>query len=628
MNTYTAFRVIPLVLVVYLLYWLVTHRVRIRRDMEGIVYLGLGAWVGMVPLTVYILQKWDLFMGRTRHISILNDIANAGGSWLPFWKNVIRTLLSFHWQGDMAALNNLPGAPLLDVVVGILVLFGLAYAIRHIRHPLSFLYVLWVLAGLSLAVFSSVSESPTARRPIGLLPVIFLMTGTVLQLTWQTLREALLPAQPERFRRVLAAGEGFLLVAVVFGVAVINIDTYLEQSANRSVWHAYSATEAAIGEYLHDAPTESQIYLDLLFNKHSTIAFVSNDRSYKVLNLSAHLPMLNIPVSLVDTVYVLHPFNGHLESLVTEVYPDGIWTAHKSPFGDTLFYTFEIPAETLRQANRIAGEYFRGDSIVGEPIVTRFDAPLDFQWDSAEGPPLPAPFSARWSGGIHLPEYKEHEFAIQTDGAATLWIDDMQVLEVTPAGYGFGSSSVLLAGGFHSISLTYHSGSHPNKLSLLWKDAEGNYVPIPSAAFFPSILARNGLTGYYYPNGTMTAPYDQVRRNLFIVPDGSRLDDFSIIWKGRIKIPASGEYVIGCYADDGAYVYVDGSRVVDNGNTGIQDLSGKVTLDAGFHDIEVHYWQLKGAWAMRLWWQPPGGMRGSIPLEYLFPEDEPFVAAP
>lgn len=298
MNTYTGFRIIPIVIAVYLLAWLFTHRARIRRDMQGLFYLGLGVWVGMTPLTVYILQKWDVFMGRTRHISIFNDIANAGGSWLPFWKNVIRTLLSFHWQGDMAALNNLPGEPHLDVVVGILVLFGLAYAIRHVRHPLSFLYLIWVLAGLSLAVFSSVNESPTARRPIGLLPVIFLMTGTVLQLTWQTLRDglsAVFPALSERFRRVLVAGEGLLLGAVVFGIAAINIDTYLEQSANRSVWHAYSPTEAAIGEYLRDLPVESHVYLDLLFNKHSTIVFISRDRPYTVLNLSTHLPMLNAP---------------------------------------------------------------------------------------------------------------------------------------------------------------------------------------------------------------------------------------------------------------------------------------------------------------------------------------------
>lgn len=327
--------------------------------------------------------------------------------------------------------------------------------------------------------------------------------------------------------------------------------------------------------------------------------------------------------------YILHPLNGHLQAFVNGVYPDGVWKTHKSPFGDTLFHTFEIPAQSMPQANWIAAEYFRGDSIMGDPIVTRLDAPLDFLWDSAEDLPLPAPFSARWTGSIHLPQYKEYEFAIQTDGAATLLIDEKPILEAPPGGQGPVASSVLLAGGFHAFSLTYHSGAQPGELSLLWKDSDGNFVPIPRQAFFPAILARNGLTGYYYPNGTMTNPFTQVRRDLFIMPDNSLLDDFSIVWKGRIEIPVSGEYAFGCYADDGSYVYVDGDLIVDNGDgRGIRDVPGKVMLEAGFHDIEVHYWQLKGAWAMRFWWHPPGGARQSIPLEYLFPEDEPLVVGP
>ena len=346
MNTYTGFRFIPILVAVYLVYWVVTHRDRIRRDLAGIVYLGFGAWIGMVPLSVFILQNWGTFMGRTAHISIANDIANAGGSLQPLWENINRTIWSFHWKGDWAPLNNLPGEPLLDVVVGVLVLFGFTYALRNIRRPLSFLYVIWVVGGLSLAILSTVNEAPTARRPIGLLPVIFLLSGTALELTWDALKSILLPwlsARSKNAGRFIGFGEVLFLGGVVLLAGTININTFFNIQANDpSVWRAYSATEAAIGEYLRDLPAADQVYLDSAFTYHSAIIFISQDRPYTVLDLAKHLPLLAIPDPPENIVYVLAVFNGQLEPIMNQIYPQGKWAEHKDPFGETMFYTFRF----------------------------------------------------------------------------------------------------------------------------------------------------------------------------------------------------------------------------------------------------------------------------------------------
>jgi hypothetical protein len=631
MNTYTGFRIVPILIAIYLIYWIITHHDRIQRDAQGILYLGLGAWIGMVPLSVYILQNWNIFMGRTTHISILTDITNAGGSWQPLWENIYRAILSFHWKGDLAALNNLPGAPLLDIVVGILFLFGLAYALRYISQPLSFLYISWVIAGLSLSILSAVNESPTARRPIGLLPVIFLMSGTVLQLTWDTLRSTFYPFLSSRFKNaysLIIFGEVLFLGLVTLSVGVININTYFNiQSKNNSVWHAYSAIEAAIGEYLRDLPAEDQVYLDSGVSYHSAVIFISQSRPYTILNLAEHLPILDVPNPPKDIVYILTILNDQLEPMMKQIYPQGIWEVHQDPFGGTLFYTFKVSAKTLEQANNIKGEYYFGNEISDNPVVTRQDTAINFQRDLSDKLPLPAPFSAKWSGSIYFPDgYREYGFAINTDGAAELLIDGKSVLKTSANGLQVTSVSSPFIGGFHTFVLNYHSGINPKELTLLWKSSDSDFVSIPRSVFFNAALARNGLTGYYYPNENMTGPPSLIQHDLVVLPNDVLPVPFSIVWKGKIEIPKSGEYIFGAYADDGSYVYIDHRLVVDNGGShGGMDVQGTVTLDQGFHDLEIRYWELGGSRKMKFWWRPPGKIKENVPLAYLFLEEGQYL---
>ncbi len=627
MNTYTGFRIIPILIAVYLFFWTITHRDRIRRDAQGILYLVLGAWVGMVPLSVYILQNWKIFMGRTARISILNDIANAGGSLQPLWKNIVKTILSFHWEGDWAALNNLPGEPLLDIVVGILFLFGLAYALRYICQPLSFLYVSWVIAGLSLAILSTVNEAPTARRPIGLLPVIFLMSGTVLQLTFTALRKSFLPFLSTRFKnvhRLIAFGEGISLGLVILLVGVININTFFNiQAKNEWVWRAYDAIEAAVGKYMRDLPAEELVYLDSELSNHAAVVFMSQPHPYIPVEVERRLPVLDIPIPPQGAVYILTDYE--LEPILKQIYPEGVWEIHNDPFGGTMFYTFWVSAETLKQINSITGEYSPGDEILDKPLVTRQDTAFRFRWDSIDKPPLSAPFSARWSGSIYFPDgYGEYGFTIHTDGAAELWIDGESVFKTSADGLHVPSISKTFVGGFHTFILTYHSGPNPRELTLLWSGPISDFASIPPAAFFNSPLTRNGLTGYYYSNENMTGTPDLIQHDLFVFSNKLFPDPFSIVWKGKIEIPETGEYVFGTFADDGSYVYIDHSLVVDNGDSrGGMDKQANITLDRGFHDLEIQYWQFEGSRKMEFWWMPPRKAKENVPLEYLFPDTSP-----
>ncbi|MCB0239025.1 MAG: glycosyltransferase family 39 protein, partial [Anaerolineae bacterium] len=132
MNTYTAFRVMPFVVAAFLIFWLVrvliVDRASLRHDIEGMALMAGAALVSVVPLGVYTVQNWQVFTSRIQHISVMREVEQLG-SMQPVIGNLKKTLTMFNWQGDQAALNNLPGAPMLDTVVAILFVLGLAYAL-------------------------------------------------------------------------------------------------------------------------------------------------------------------------------------------------------------------------------------------------------------------------------------------------------------------------------------------------------------------------------------------------------------------------------------------------------------------------------------------------------------------
>ena len=628
MNTYTAFRVVPLVVGLFLLYWLITHWQRWREIIEGALVMAAGGLVGVAPLGVYIVQHWAVFIGRTRHISVFNDIENAGGSLKPLWDNLDKVLWSFHWRGDQAALNNLPGAPLLDVVVGALLILGLAYMLRHLWRPLPFLSLAWIIVVGSVAVLSVAHEAPTARRPIGLLPVIFLLVGLVLDRAWDAYLVAwrLPKTEPARSRRAQQAAQPFALalLALVLYVGAVNADTFFnKQAQDPSVWRAYSASEAAIGAYLRDLPTTAQVYLSPAFERHSAVELISRRRPYTLLNLAEHLPLRATPAE-GDVVYVMETLDRRLVPLLQQIYPDGAADYHQDPFGASLFVSYRVPAAAAAQGRGLIARFYPGASADAAPSIERRDASIDFDWKTTP-PPLQAPFSVRWQGALLTSGgYGQYTFELTSDGAAELWINDKAVLQITEGdAERTQSKTIVLPGGFQGIALTYNSGQQPGRIRFAWA---GPGIPagvVSGDALFALEIANSGLIGYYYPNGDASGQPARIQHDIFVLPNPVLPEPYSIVWRGKLAAPQRGQYIFGTRADDGAQVFINKALAADNGGShGSEYREGSIFLDQGFQEIEVRYWQIGGSREMQLWWQPPGGAKEIIPPTYLFPIEE------
>ena len=626
MNTYTAFRVVPFIVAAFLAFWIVraaliararsrrgdesaaARRAALRHDLQGIALLAGAAFTAVLPLGVYIVQNWDVFTGRMRHISILNDVERLG-SVQPIVENFKKTLYMFNWQGDQAALNNLPGAPMLDTLAALLFVLGLAYALWYALRARSapVLYVLWFAGILSLGVLSVAHEAPTARRTIGMIPLVYLLVALVVDQLLRAWRIAWRGVG----QRVFDVG----VVAVVAVVMLANARVYFQvQAPDPSVWAAFSPNESAVGRFLASLPSDSTVLITPQYEHHSAVKLIGRDHPYRALNPVDDVPYRG-PASQ-DLVYILEPVDRPLLTLLQQIYPAGAAEEHLDRYGQNLFLSYRIAAADLAATQGLTGQFFSAYPPTTAANAVQAAPALDLDLAAA---PLPAPFFALWEGTLLAPAYGQYRFDFEVEsGPASVQIGRDQRLDLNDGGQG--QLEATLAAGFHPIRVEVQSGEAPGRLRLTWSGPGFDSTVVGGDALYTFRLGDQGLVGYYYPNASWEGPPALVRNDLLITPNNPLREPFSILWRGKLAVPTTGVYTIGTRSDDGSFVHIDGQLVVDNGGShGAEDRSGQIALEQGFHDIEVRYNELGGSREMQLWWQPPGQGRAVIDSQFLFP---------
>ena len=111
------------------------------------------------------------------------------------------------------------------------------------------------------------------------------------------------------------------------------------------------------------------------------------------------------------------------------------------------------------------------------------------------------------------------------------------------------------------------------------------------------------------------------------------LEDFAIRLRGQLKIETAGDYTFKIQSDDGGQLYINGELIVDNdGLNSFTIATGSVMLEAGYHDLEIRYFQGPRTHIGLQWsWQPPGGVEAIVPPEVLYPprtEEMPEMPEP
>jgi hypothetical protein len=464
LNGYMAFRAAALATLIFVAIELA--RRKRRSDVAGAALLLGGLLVAIAPLAVYAVQNPGVVTKRARLLSVWNDVRETGGSLRPLLDNLLKTLGSLHLRGDPSSLNNLPGAPLLDPVTGVLVLVGVAWALLSPREPVARLVLIFIAFVGSVDVLSNASEAPSARRILGLLPVLLLGAGVAVR----TLSEKL----P---RRALTGLAGALAAGLAFA-AFFNLDRYFRRQAT-AAWPAFTTDGSApVGELLRSLPRGTAFYYSATFPTDEVVDFVSERRARAPLNLATAFPPAG------DAVYVLP--DGALATQLVRLCPSGRLEAHRDPWGAPMFFSFWADGGTAASCtpdlfrNGLLGSYVEGLEAGRPPAAVQRDA-LIYANDV-----LPAPFEITWKGALAAPLEGSYRFRLVADDGALLFLD--AALIVDDGGFHAAESregTAELKRGFHRIEIRYWQLEGARRLDLRWQPPGRPESPIPPRFLFP-----------------------------------------------------------------------------------------------------------------------------------------------
>jgi hypothetical protein len=137
------------------------------------------------------------------------------------------------------------------------------------------------------------------------------------------------------------------------------------------------------------------------------------------------------------------------------------------------------------------------------------------------------------------------------------------------------------------------------KPGLAYAEYEGDWDDVPD---FGSLVAAD--------QGTM---------DTIGVDKWGQKEHFGLLISGLIKAPQDGVYEFNLGSDDGSKLWIDGKLAVDNG--GVHSLSGKsasVALAAGYHTVQIGYFNKTGGLGLRLAWSLAGDSPAPVPASALF----------
>ncbi len=107
-------------------------------------------------------------------------------------------------------------------------------------------------------------------------------------------------------------------------------------------------------------------------------------------------------------------------------------------------------------------------------------------------------------------------------------------------------------------------------------------------------------------------------------------ENFAIQFSAKLAVNSSGVYEFTLVSDDGSKLYINNNLVVNNdGVHGTRSRKGTKRLTAGFHDVEIHYFQgPRFSIALQWFYKPPNQARRIVPPQVIFHPNEPDIPDP
>ena len=135
-----------------------------------------------------------------------------------------------------------------------------------------------------------------------------------------------------------------------------------------------------------------------------------------------------------------------------------------------------IPARALSSAGRqgLKGEYFSEDEFKGKPVLTKYNAPVRYEFVRQPAGAGPREKSIRWSGTIRPPVSGSYRIGVDCPAPFVLSIDGKTVLESpgTVEPQALVAATELTGGENHNLKIEYRGVNREGYFRLYWATPE------------------------------------------------------------------------------------------------------------------------------------------------------------
>jgi len=620
---YSPFRAFPAVVAGFVLVWGVRWLVRLQHahpewsaarfvrqiwaswGVPALLFV-LGAALATAPVLDYAQREPDLFWDRAKKVSILASPEAEADPVRAVLDSAVKHLLMFHYRGDPNGRHNLPSAPMLARMSGILMVFGLVLCLLRLSDPTSVLLLLWFLIPLSGGIMSTWFEAPQSLRSIGSLPAVYLLA--CLPMAWFAGEWARVFPQPGVRRRL-----ALLALFVLGAIAVENGVTYFQVWGHDfASWAAFNPAETHLAQDINRYRLDYELRFDPLLTAHLATRYLAPDYEvYHHFDPATVFPLRG--TSQQGIMLFIAPDTYSVRDLARELYPGVFIETFGHPDSDRIvLHKYLFTREEIASVQGLDVRYVSLDD--PDRVEHRVKGLIDLDWKDES--PVPLPLAATWTGGLLAPRYGVYRLQVELPGAFTLGLDGQPVLY----GEGFAGRDLVLAQGTHSLYLDAEI-TDLGAVRFSWRaPGEEDLNPVPGDVLYRAFWPVRGLLGRYYANAAWEGEPALVRIDRQIGYYFHYLPlprPYTVEWSGQLYVPLAGPYRFRLNAVGEATLFIDGELVFDSavGSVAPQPL----VLSAGLHDLQIRFLDDRSHSQIYLYWEPPDGDPELIPSDALYP---------
>ncbi|MFN2289834.1 MAG: glycosyltransferase family 39 protein [Anaerolineae bacterium] len=258
LHTYSASRLLPIVLVAAFAGFLLTPRGRVLvlSLKRYWVLLASVALLVFAPLLIYLLTNPEHLVPRAKALSIFSPYLHQGDFWGLLGRSVLGNLGLFGFRGDPNWVYNISGRPQVDAIQAILFWLGLGLCLIRWRRPRYLFLIVWWFVMLLPSILAP-DPIPHSLRAIGTLPVACIISARFLS---GLLLSIIRRLQPRWKRLSLAA---LVVVPLYAGWAGYNTwHSYFEEwSTREEVYYAYHSHIVDLAQTINRDDDPQAVYI-------------------------------------------------------------------------------------------------------------------------------------------------------------------------------------------------------------------------------------------------------------------------------------------------------------------------------------------------------------------------------